>query len=160
MIKIYTDGSAHPNPGPGGYGIVVVDENEQLIDCISFQTSKTTNNAMELSAVLEAFLKYGVIPSEEDFFSELPIIYCDSYYVVETYKTWMFNWARNGWIKKDKKVPENLEIIKQFFDHWQKGYRIDLQQIRGHKGIKGNEFADRLATGKLTTQDVYQLYKV
>jgi ribonuclease HI len=155
---IYTDGSAHPNPGPGGYGIIVVDDKDNLIDCYSFQTNKTTNNEMEMSAILDAFLHYGIIPNEDDFFQELPMILSDSHYAVETFNNWMFTWERKGWIKSDKKVPENLEIVKKYFNHWKKGYRIDLKQIRGHKGIKGNEFADKLATGKLTTQEVYTIY--
>lgn len=157
-MTIYTDGSAHPNPGPGGYGIIVTDSNDCLIECYSFQTNKTTNNEMEMRAILFAFLKYGIIPNEEDFFLELPTILSDSHYAVETFNNWMFNWERNGWIKSDKKTPENLEIVQTYFNHWKKGYRINLKQIRGHRGIKGNEYADRLATGKITTQEVYKIY--
>ena len=59
----------------------------------------------------------------------------------------MFSWARNNWIKSDKKVPENLDIIKEYYELIQKGYNINLNHIRGHKGILGNEIADKLATG-------------
>ena len=67
MIEIYTDGSAHPNPGPGGFGVIVLDKdknfcdnNYQLVEVYSKQFDKTTNNEMELKAILYAFLKYGV----------------------------------------------------------------------------------------------------
>ena len=61
----------------------------------------------------------------------------------------MFNWAKNGWIKSDKKTPENLDLIQAYYDWYQKGYRIDLRKINGHAGHQWNEMADALATGKL-----------
>jgi ribonuclease HI len=79
----------------------------------------------------------------------VPIVYSDSNYCVQTFNEWMFNWARNGWIKSDKKVPENLDLIQAYYDWYQKGYRIDLRKIKGHAGHKWNEMADDLATGKI-----------
>ena len=149
---IYTDGSAHPNPGPGGFGVVVLDNNENLLYTYSKQfEGKVTNNEMELKAILYAFLNHGV--KLNDWNMNVPIVYSDSNYCVQAFNDWMFNWARNGWIKSDKKVPENLDLIQAYYDWYQKGYRIDLRKIKGHNGHQWNEMADGLATGKVKPQN-------
>lgn len=140
---IYTDGSAHPNPGPGGYGVVILDNNKNYITHFSRQyEGPVTNNEMELKAILFSLLTYG---KEEDI-----IVYSDSSYAVNTFNTWMYNWAKNGWIKSDKKTPENLELIQTYYDLVvNKGYKINLCKVKGHSTDKWNVFADKLATGKM-----------
>lgn len=159
-MVIYTDGSAHPNPGPGGFGVIVLDKdknfcdnNYTLVEVYSKQFNKTTNNEQELKAILYSFLKYGV-KVDSNKFTTIPVVYSDSAYAVNTLNEWMFNWAKNGWIKSDKKVPENLNLIKAYFEHYQKGYRIELRKIKGHAGDKWNELADKLATGKITPEEI------
>ena len=155
---IYTDGSAHPNPGPGGFGVVVLDNNENLLYSYSKQfEGKVTNNEMELKAILFAYFSHG-IKEENDWNNNIPIVYSDSNYCVQTLNDWMFRWARNNWIKSDKKVPENLDLIQAYYDWYQKGYRIDLRKIKGHAGNKWNEIADQLATGKITSEEVTKIY--
>lgn len=144
---IYTDGSSHPNPGPGGFGVVVLDNNENLVYTYSKQCADTTNNREELKAILYAFLNHGV--KLDDWNMDVPIVYSDSNYCVQTFNDWMFNWARNGWIKSDKKTPENLDLIQAYYEWYQKGYKIDLRKVKGHSGQKWNEMADGLATGKI-----------
>lgn len=144
---IYTDGSSHPNPGPGGFGLVVLDNSENLVYTYSKQCADTTNNREELKAILYAFLNHGV--KLDDWNIDVPIVYSDSNYCIQTFNDWMFNWARNGWIKSDKKTPENLDLIQAYYDWYQKGYRIDLRKVKGHAGHKWNEMADGLATGKV-----------
>jgi ribonuclease HI len=61
----------------------------------------------------------------------------------------MFRWASNGWIKSDKKEPENLDLIKAYYDWYQKGYRIELRKVKGHSDNKWNDLADKLATGQV-----------
>ena len=148
---IFTDGSAHPNPGPGGYGVIVYDDNGKLIEVYSKQYSNTkvTNNEMELKGILYIMLKYGKYN---------PIVYSDSAYSINTLTNWMFSWAKNGWIKSDKKTPENLELIKAYYDLYQKGYRLNLQKVKGHNNIVGNEIVDKLATGKISAEEVYNKY--
>ena len=146
---IYTDGSAHPNPGPGGFGVVVLDNNENLLYTYSKQfEGKVTNNEMELKAILFAYFSHGV-KEENDWNNNIPIVYSDSNYCVQTFNDWMFRWARNNWIKSDKKIPENLDLIQAYYEWYQKGYRIDLRKVKGHAGQKCNEMADGLATGKI-----------
>ena len=136
----YTDGSAHPNPGPGGFGVVIVDETtDEIIDTYAKSSQKTTNNAEEMKAIIFAVCdaaKRGV-PA---------IIYSDSAYAINTFTNWMFSWERNGWVKGDGKVAENLELVKAFFE-LNKKYKITLNKVKGHVGDKYNEMADKLATG-------------
>ena len=70
----------------------------------------------------------------------------------------MFRWANNGWIKSDKQIPENLDLIQACYDHYQKGYRIDLRKIKGHAGHQWNELADKLATGKISEEEAIKIY--
>ena len=142
----YTDGSANPNPGPGGFGVVVLDDNENLITTCSEQYDYTTNNKMELSAILWAFLKYSEPKGDGE---NALIVYSDSAYCVNTLTNWMFSWEKNNWKKADNKTPENLDLIKPFFKHLQDGFFIDLRKVKGHANNKWNEMADRLATGKI-----------
>lgn len=146
MNILFTDGACSKNPGPGGFGVVVLDENEQLITTHAEYCDQTTNNREELKAILWAFLQYGV-PAAADITP--PIVYSDSAYCVNTLTSWMFNWEKNGWIKGDKNKPENLDLIKPFFRYWKRGYRINLQKVKGHSGNKWNDLADALATGKI-----------
>lgn len=159
---IYTDGSAHPNPGPGGFGVIVLDNNEKLLYNYNRQfKNKVTNNEMELKAILYSFLNYGVnINNPLLGFNnyDIPIVYSDSNYCVQTFNEWMFNWARNGWIKSDKKIPENLDLIQAYYDWYQKGYRIDLRKVKGHVGNRGNELVDKLAKGEINTFEEAKMF--
>lgn len=149
-MVIYTDGSCNGNGkavNSGGFGVVVLDNNENIIYTYSERCENTTNNREELKAIIYAMEHYGK-QSLLDW-NEIIVVYSDSNYCVQTLNEWMFNWERNGWIKSDKKIPENLDLIKKYFDLYQKGYRIDLRKIKGHAGHKFNEMADGLATGKV-----------
>lgn len=152
----YTDGSAHPNPGPGGYGIVGVENNEVKFIRSKQYEGPVSNNKMELSAILYVFLTAGS-PSP-DGFTQPPIVYSDSAYCVNTFNDWLFRWAANDWIKSDGKQPENLDLIKIYYDYYMKGYRIDLRKVKGHSNNQWNNLADELATGKITSQEARKRY--
>ena len=139
---IYTDGSCQKNPGPGGFGVVVLDNDENLITTYSEQYDYTTNNKMELSAILWAFLKYG---SKNNKLT----IYSDSAYCVNTLTNWMFSWEKNNWKKSNNKTPENLDLIKPFFNYLKSGNIVELKKVKGHAENKWNNMADQLATGKI-----------
>ena len=150
MSIYYTDGSCLNNGAKvniGGFGIVELDDNGCFINAYSKRNENTTNNREELRAILRVFLTAGS-PSP-DGFTQPPIVYSDSAYCVNTFNDWMFRWANNSWIKSDKQVPENLDLIQAYYDHYEKGYRIDLVKVRGHSGNKWNEMADGLATGRI-----------
>lgn len=161
-MVIYTDGSCNGNGkahNRGGFGVVVVDNNEKLLFNYNKRCENTTNNREEIKAILYSFLNYGVnIYNNNSFNIEVPVVYSDSNYCVQTFNDWMFGWANKGWIKSDKKTPENLDLIKAYYDWYQKGYRIELRKVKGHAGNKWNEVADKLATGELTTEEVYRIY--
>ena len=108
----------------------------------------TTNNRQELKAILYSFLNFGVKVNNE-FENEIPILYTDSNYCLQTFTNWMFSWARNNWKKSDKKTPENLDLIQAYYNYEREGYRINLRKIKGHSGNKWNDMADDLATGKI-----------
>ena len=154
-MKIYTDGSAHPNPGPGGFGIVVFDDDHNYLKSLSEQVQYTTNNEMELKAILFALKIFGAQANQD--FIQPPTVYTDSAYAYNIYTNWMYNWAKNDWLKADGKKPENLEIIKDYFNE-SKNKIIDLRKIAGHSNILGNELADKLATGKLYPADLQERY--
>ena len=160
VIYMYTDGACKGNPGPGGFGVISV-KNKEVQYKYSESCDNTTNNREELKAILYSFLNYGININNPLYgFNnyDIPIVYSDSNYCVQTFNEWMFNWARNGWIKSDKNIPENLDLIQAYYDWYQKGYRIDLRKVKGHAGNKWNEIADQLATGKITPEEVTKIY--
>lgn len=156
---IYTDGSCLGNGkavNSGGFGVVVLDKDENLVYTYSKVSENTTNNREELKAILYSFLNYGV--KDNGDFVQVPVVYSDSSYCVNTFNEWMFNWARNGWINSAKKKPENLDLIIEYYNWYQKGYRIDLRKVKGHAGHEWNELADQLATGKISAEEAMRTY--
>lgn len=138
---IYVDGACSNNGSEqavGGFGVVVLDDNENFLYCYQHRNENTTNNRQELRAILYALITYG---KERP----IPIVYSDSAYAVNTLRQWCWTWMERGWIKSDNKVPENLDLIKAYTDLWNEGYRIELRKCTGHKGVKWNEMADKLA---------------
>ena len=155
MRIFYTDGSCLKNGSSfneGGFGVVEVNENDSLISTYSKRNLNTTNNREELRAILYVMLIAGSRSTE------VPVVYSDSAYCVNTFNDWMFRWANNSWIKSDGKEPENLDLIQAYYEHYQRGYRIDLRKVKGHAGVKWNELADKLATGKINTSEAIKTY--
>lgn len=134
----YTDGSAHPNPGPGGFGVVIVGQNGEILETYSKHFEHTTNNEMELLAIL-----YAACRAARE--GESALIYSDSAYAINVCSNWMFNWERNNWLKSDGKIPENLDIVKAFFDV-RKMIDINFIKVKGHSTNSYNQLADKLAT--------------
>jgi ribonuclease HI len=146
MKYIYTDGGCSGNPGPGGWGFAILDENNEIIEFGYGKKSDTTNNEMELRAILEA---YRYTQKHDDSY----VVYTDSAYCLNSLTNWMFGWERNGWIKSDKKAPKNLELFKELFEIFNDPAHAPLEKVSGHTGIIGNEAADALATGNLQKFD-------
>ena len=149
MIEIYTDGSCNGNPGPGGWGAVVVKDGI-VVNAVSERSPQTTNNKEEMKAILWALDNYG----KE---APLSIVWSDSAYCVNTFNTWMWNWKRNGWRRAKNQPVENLNLVKEYDMLTQEGHRIDLRKVAGHSGVKYNEIADGLATGRLKPEEVIEL---
>ena len=137
-MVFYTDGSAHPNPGPGGFGVVIVDPKGEVIETYAKHCDNTTNNAEEMKAILYAAYRARLA-------GESAIIYSDSAYAINTFTNWMYSWERNNWTKSNGKIPENLDLVKAFFD-LSKTMDINFIKVKGHKGNKYNELDDKLET--------------
>lgn len=133
-VVIYTDGACKGNPGPGGWGVYLKSgENEKEL-CGG--AANTTNNRMELMAVIEA-LNALKRPCQV-------ILYTDSNYVRQGITTWIHSWKAKGWKTADKKPVKNEDLWKTL-DEAAKRHKVDWRWVKGHAGDPGNERADRLA---------------
>lgn len=141
MIEIYTDGSSLGNPGPGGYGVVVV-EGDKVIKEFGGYEKDTTNNRMELTAVIEALEHINKNHQGQEV-----KIHADSAYVLGGVTTWIHNWEKNGWRTANKKEVLNqdlwralIALVREF-----KG-KLSWEKVKGHTGHIHNEKADEIAT--------------
>lgn len=139
-IEIYTDGSSLGNPGPGGWGVVVVVENK-IIKEIGGYDKDTTNNRMELTGAIEA-LKFLI----KNDFSKCDI-HTDSNYVLGGVTTWIHNWEKNGWRTANKKPVLNQELWQELVALSRElDGKISWQKVKGHSGHVYNDKADEIAT--------------
>lgn len=141
MINIYCDGSSRGNPGLGGFGIAVI-ENNTYIDLYSKQYENVTNNQAELKALLFAL---GLATTKYNL--DRVTIYSDSAYTVNLFNNWIFMWAQNGWLTTNKEPIKNKELVLQLYEFAKKDFpNFYVTKISGHSGIIGNELADAAAT--------------
>ena len=137
-ITIYTDGACSKNPGPGGWGAVLI-YNENVKE-LSGGKKETTNNQMELTAVIKA-LEALKEPCQVDVFS-------DSKYVVDSVsKRWVYSWQKNNWRKSDKSPALNIELWQQLLALLEK-HSVTFHWVKGHNDNKYNEICDRLAVAE------------
>ena len=138
----FVDGSSRGNPGPGGWGTIIMDEDESKILFIESDTEEyVTNNRMELKAMLCA-LHYA-----EDHPKDYFIIYSDSAYVVNSMTQWIPKWALNGWRNSKKQEVENIDLMKALYSHLSRDFpNFEVRKCSGHAGDIGNELADAAAT--------------
>ena len=134
-IKVYTDGACRGNPGPGGWGVYILDGNEQK----EFYggSPSTTNNQMEMQAALEALIYLKDRNEHIELFT-------DSNIVKKGMTEWMENWKRNNWKNSNKKIVKNKEIWLQL-DEARKSLNVTWIWVKGHDGDPGYEKADLLA---------------
>jgi ribonuclease HI len=133
-IEIYTDGACSGNPGPGGWGAILIwgDHRKELMG----GEALTTNNRMELMGAISALeaLKTGV---EAD-------LYTDSAYVKNGISGWIHGWKRNGWRTADKKPVKNVELWQRL-EQAMARHKVTWHWVKGHAGHPENERADELA---------------
>ncbi|MEM9242542.1 MAG: ribonuclease HI [Pseudomonadota bacterium] len=133
-IAIYTDGACRGNPGPGGWGAIICDPQQET--CLNGGESNTTNNRMELMAAIKA-LSALAVSSQIDLTT-------DSQYLRLGITEWLKNWKKNGWKTSAKKPVKNKDLW-EMLDHEIKRHDIDWHWVKGHSGHPGNEKADTLA---------------
>ena len=134
-VTIYTDGACSGNPGIGGWGAVMITSNNETI-LLHGGLSDTTNNQMELIAVIKA-LEYLKESTEI-------LILTDSKYVMNGMESWIKNWKQNGWKNASKKPVKNRDLWEKLDAETAK-HQIEWKWVKGHSGDKNNEKADFLA---------------
>lgn len=134
-IKIYTDGACSGNPGKGGWGALIQEnDNEKKL---SGSELNTTNNRMELTAVIKALEHYDESREIE--------VFTDSKYVMQGITEWIKNWKNNHWKTSQKKDVKNKDLWV-LLDTVSAKHDIKWSWVKGHAGDYGNEIADKLAT--------------
>jgi len=133
-VTIYTDGACSGNPGPGGWGAVLISGEHRKE--INGGEAVTTNNRMELMAAIAA-LNALKKPSDVE-------LWTDSNYVKNGITSWIHGWKRNGWKTSDKKPVKNAELWQQL-DAARNRHEITWRWVKGHAGHAENERADALA---------------
>ena len=135
QVYIFTDGACSGNPGPGGWGTVLrFGEHEKEL---SGGEASTTNNRMELTAVIE-----GLKALKEPC---LVTLTTDSKYVCDSItKGWVYGWQKRGWVKSDKKPALNVDLWEQLLPLLEK-HKVTVVWVKGHAGHPENERCDRLA---------------
>ena len=133
-VEMYTDGACRGNPGPGGWGAVLRYRDSSRT--LNGYHPETTNNRMELTAVIEG-LRALTRPCEIELIT-------DSKYVMQGINEWIAQWKRNGWKTAAKKPVKNVDLWQQL-DRETGRHEIEWRWVRGHTGNEGNELADQLA---------------
>jgi ribonuclease HI len=133
-VVIYTDGACSGNPGPGGWGAILISGEHRKE--ISGGEPATTNNRMELLAAISA-LEALKKPSQVE-------LHTDSKYVQDGIGKWIYGWKKNGWKTADRKPVKNAELWQRL-DAARQRHEVDWRWVRGHAGHVENERADELA---------------
>ena len=140
-VKAYTDGACSGNPGPGGWGVFLVAENNagEVVkeETLYGKNKETTNQIMELTAAINALesLKRKNVHIT---------IFTDSKYVIDGITKWIFGWLKNNWSTASKKPVANRFLWKELYD-LTKNQNVEWVWVKGHAGVLGNEKADSLA---------------
>ncbi len=150
-ITIHTDGACTGNPGPGGWGAVICylhgDDRQERLELSGGET-ETTNNRMELSAVIRAL---SFVQERDGFDPSIPItIISDSKYVVDGFTVWRPNWKLKNWRTADKKPVKNQELWRHL-EFVATELSLSFQWVKGHAGDPDNEAADALANAAIPT---------
>jgi ribonuclease HI len=133
-VEAYTDGACKGNPGPGGWGVVL--RYGDAVRELHGGHAQTTNNRMELTAVIEA-LRALTRPCEI-------VVWADSQYVLKGISEWLPAWKARGWKTADKKPVKNEDLWRTL-DELARTHQVSWQWVKGHAGHPGNERADALA---------------
>lgn len=142
-IIIYTDGGCSGNPGPGGWGIVIIADGEARK--LSGGEKLTTNNRMELTAAISAL---SVIKNTPAFQGRSITVNIDSQYVKNGITTWIKSWKAKGWKTADKKPVKNQDLWT-ILDELNSNMNVHWNWVKGHTGIEYNEICDQLCQSEI-----------
>ncbi|MDP3874940.1 MAG: ribonuclease HI [bacterium] len=140
MITIYTDGASRGNPGPGGWGAVIMDKN--WVVEIGGSDLHTTNNKMELTACIRS-LEFTI--SNSQFLNQPIRIYTDSEYVTKGITEWIHRWQKKGWKTANRKPVLNQDLWRELLRAIE-GKDIEWKYVAGHSGDRLNDRCDEIAT--------------
>jgi len=135
-IIIFTDGSSKGNPGPGGYGAVIILPEGKVIE-LGGAEKQTTNNRMELTGAFQALQE--ILKRKEEI-----LVYTDSKYLINGMTGWIYGWQKNNWQTKEKKEVLNKDLWEKLIK-LSSGKKIKWHYVGGHVGIAGNERCDEIA---------------
>jgi ribonuclease HI len=141
-IVVFTDGAAKGNPGPGGWGVVIVTPRGEVTELGGRAAGTTTNNQMELTGAIEALSELRGVPG--------PLaIYTDSTYVIQGIRGWIHGWRKRGWKTATGGEVLNRDLWEQLDALVAARGRSDVEwhYVRGHTGVPGNERVDEIADG-------------
>ncbi|MFN8792141.1 MAG: ribonuclease HI [Bdellovibrionales bacterium] len=152
---LYTDGACSGNPGPGGWGYVLFDLSKSRVFEGTGFDPKTTNNRMEMMAVIE-----GLHFATQQKIKTL-LVLTDSTYVIRGFTQWRFGWKKRGWKTQEGADVQNQDLWQQL-DAASVGLKLEWRYVRGHQGTPGNERVDQMAvaSSKQTPLRLYQNVKV
>lgn len=134
---VFTDGSSEGNPGPGGWGAVLVVDGQVVVQDYG-EEAHTTNNRMELKAMIAGL---QMIPADTP-----TDVYTDSELIVNILTKWASGWKARGWKKKSSGPIANLELVKEAYELARARPNANIRWIKAHSGFRWNEYADSLAT--------------
>ena len=137
-IEAATDGACSGNPGPGGWGGLIIFDDKSELE-IGGSAQNTTNNRMELTAAIKTLEKLKNFHLKENF-----KLRTDSKYVIEGYTKWIINWKKNGWKTSTGKSVQNLDLWQQIDNLRING--LEMEYVKGHSGDKQNDRVDYIAT--------------
>ena len=140
FIKIYCDGACSGNPGEAGSGLAIYSDSKKPVLLFGAYEKEGTNNIAELNALFQALTIANQTHSEN-----IITIYSDSKYSIDCITTLAYVWIAKGWSKKGGEI-KNLELIKSAHNLYEKiKNKIEINHVKGHSGVEGNELADRMA---------------
>ncbi|KKP56216.1 MAG: ribonuclease H [Parcubacteria group bacterium GW2011_GWB1_35_5] len=134
FVEIYTDGSSKGNPGQGGWGAIIFDE-EKVLE-IGGNEENTTNNRMEMRAAIEAL---KILPEGAE-----AKLHTDSEYLMKGITIWILGWQKNNWRTKDKKEVLNKDLWQELWRETEKR-KVEWKKVLGHSGHTLNERCDEIA---------------
>ena len=137
-IVIYTDGACKGNPGPGGWGAIIIENNIETE--LYGKEDNTTNNIMEMTAAIKALKHFNI--------KKNIVLYTDSNYLKSGITNWIYGWKNNNWINSKKEKVKNKSYWITL-DQLNNLHNIEWKWVKAHNGDKYNERADKLATSAI-----------